>query len=297
MNRKSNTSLPSQSLALVALFSFASVPLAQEDIGRQLPPSSDQKINPELFELSLTPKYLAEAPIDDPWNDYADRLHYRSNLSIWAAGIHGAAGKGDFESSIDVSFSDLFDKLNAGAGLDFEAGKGPFSVLVFAQYMHFEADGQTPRGFDTDLKAQFGLVDIALAYQLLNIPCGSESRLYFDAMGGFRWTYLSQEIGVNEGPFAGRDQNREQNWFDPYLGARVRFDINRHCNVSVLANYGFPGVGADSTWSAYAQFEYRFDSKWSVILGYRALNYNYGNDGFKFDITMQGPVIGLGMRM
>ncbi len=252
---------------------------------------------PQTNELTLTPKYLAETPANDLWNDYGDRWRYRSNFSIWAAGIHGTVGKGDFQSTVDASFSDILDKTNGGGGVDFEVGKGPISVVVYGMYLHLESDASTPRGFDADATVQFGFVDIALAYQLLNVPVGTESRFYFDVMPGFRWTYLSAEVDINEGPLAGRDQNRERNFFDPYIGARVRFDINRNMNVSMLANYGAFGGGSDSTWACYAQLEYRFDSKWSLILGYRAINYNYGNNGFKFDATFQGPVIGLGLRM
>lgn len=279
-------------LSILILLGLIRLARAQESTGPQAPAIKPQD------ELTLTPKYLAEAaPANDLWNDYGDRWRFRLNITPWTAGIHGSVGKGDFQTTVDSSFSDVFDKANAGAGLNMEVGKGPISVVVNGLYLHMESDAATRRGFDADMKGQFGLVDIALAYQLLNIPVGTESRFYFDAMPGFRWTYLSAEIDINEGPLAGRDQNRERNFFDPYIGARARFDINRNMNVSVLANYGAFGGGSNSTWGAYAQFEYRFDSKWSLILGYRALNYNYANNGFKFDATLQGPMIGLGFRM
>ena len=281
--------------SLLLLLSFVPISRAGQPTTAPSQSPAAPPFDPELFEVRVEPKYLAN---DDAWDDYADRWRLHLNLALWAPRINGSIGKGDFETDLDVSFADLFDKLTLAYGLDAEVRKGRFAVILFGQYQHFEADAATARGFDADASVNFALIDIALAYQVLNMPGGApDSRFSIEALAGFRWTYLSAKIEINEGPFAGLEQDREKNWFDPYVGTRLRYDFDRHWNVSALGTIGGFGVGSDVAWSAYGQLEYRFDAKWSFILGYRAISYDYEDDGFIFDVTMHGPVIGLGIRM
>ena len=57
------------------------------------------------------------------------------------------------------------------------------------------------------------------------------------------------------------------------------------------------GVGSDFAWSLNAEFEYRFNPTWSAFVGYRVFDYDYEDDGFKFDMMLHGPLIGIGWRM
>jgi hypothetical protein len=253
---------------------------------------------PPADALTLQPNYAAVVPAGDPWDDRTGRLRYRSNLSLWMAAAEGTVGKGDFKVETEASFGDIFDKLDFGAGLDFEIGKGPWSLIVFAMYQHFEADAATPRGFDADVDSDFAVVDISIAYEFFHAPLGKgPAQLSLEAIGGFRWTFVSSGVEINEGILDGRHQDRETNWFDPYVGGRARIDFDRHWNATFMATVGGFGVGSDVSWSAYGQLEYRFDPKWSLFVGYRALAYEYDDDGFTFDVTLHGPVIGLGMRL
>jgi hypothetical protein len=114
-------------------------------------------------------------------------------------------------------------------------------------------------------------------------------------MGGVRWTYLGAEIDINEGPFAGADGDRSKDWFDPYVGTRVRWDLNRRFNLSAAGTVGGFGVGSDFAWSLKALAEYRINRRFSVIGGYRVIDYDY-DDGFVYDVTMHGPILGLSVR-
>ncbi|MCP4402668.1 MAG: hypothetical protein GY801_35850, partial [bacterium] len=58
------------------------------------------------------------------------------------------------------------------------------------------------------------------------------------------------------------------------------------------------GVGSDLTWSVSSFLGYQFTPLFSLWGGYRALGVDYqtgsGTDVFKYDMTMSGPIIGLG---
>ena len=242
------------------------------------------------------PKMMAAS-----WDDHPDRWHLRTNVAIWFTAMDGTLGAGDFETDVNVDFVDLVDKLNLGFALDVEAGKGPWAVLFYGMWNKLEGDAQTLRGFDADAEATFALIDLGLAYEFLRTPLGSgnqgQAELGLEVLGGVRWTYLSSGIEINEGPFAGNDQDREKNWFDPYVGLRGQLGFSRECNLSVMGTVGGFGVGSDLTWSLYAEFEYRFSPTWSAFVGYRVFDYDYEDDGFKFDMMLHGPVIGIGWRM
>jgi hypothetical protein len=261
-------------------------------------------LDPPLpLSLDTTPRPAPKLMVAS-WDDHPDRWHLRSNTSLWFTAMDGTVGRGDFETDVDVGFDDLFDKMNLGFVLDLQAGKGPWTVLFYGMWSEFEADAQTVRGFDADAESTFALIDLGFAYEFVRIPLGAggegqggQSEFGLEGVAGIRWTYLSAEIDINEGPFAGFNEDREKNWFDPYVGLRGRLDFSHECNVSVLGTVGGFGVGSDFAWSLYAEFEYRFNPTWSAFVGYRVFDYDYEDDGFKFDMMLHGPVIGIGWRM
>jgi hypothetical protein len=73
-------------------------------------------------------------------------------------------------------------------------------------------------------------------------------------------------------------------------------------NVTVKGiKIGGIAFGSDFAWDAFALIGYRFDlfgkNNASVFAGYRALHQDYtdgsGDDKFKWDVTLDGPVLGL----
>jgi len=244
--------------------------------------------DPDL-KLNTTPLMLADDA--ESFDRRSENFWYQSYFSIWMPSIKGTVGKNETESDIDVSFSDIMDKATFSFGLNLEAGKGPWSVIVFGLYLHLKDDLTTRNGFDGDLKGDFALLDVAGAYQVWETGLGS-GKLALDALLGLRWTYLKAEIDINTGPFAGLNRSRDKNIFDPYVGARARWDIDRNWDIQLLGTAGGFGVGSDFAASGLLQAEYKFSKKWSAILGYRAIYYNY-DDNFEWKVTMHGPVIGI----
>src|SRR5205814_3448289 len=165
-------------------------------------------------------------------------------MTLWAASMNGTVGKNETEVDIDVSFSDILDKTDIAFGLNFEAGKGPWSVIFFGQYLKLKSDATTRNGFDGDVEADFLLIDVAGSYQLWETSFGDQEKLAIDGLLGFRWTYLKAKIDINEGPLAGFSRDRDKDWIDPYVGARARWYIDRHWEVEVSGTAGGFDVGS-----------------------------------------------------
>jgi hypothetical protein len=270
-----------------------------------LPPAVASAQATVTSDLLTQPLVLAAAPAPsaESWDDFREGWHYRSTLGLWASKIEGTVGRetgvGDFTSDVDSSFSDLVDKMTGAIGVNFELGNGPFTMLVNGQWNRFEDDAETRNGFDADVEAQLAWIDIAGSYKFFDETYGEqalENRLTLEGIVGVRWVYLSAEIDVNEGPFAGANEDREKNWFDPYVAARMKYSIDRNWNFTVSGGVGGFGLGSDLAWQAAGYVEYRFTQQFSLYGGYRAVAFDYDDDGFVFDTVLHGPEIGMGFR-
>jgi hypothetical protein len=88
---------------------------------------------------------------------------------------------------------------------------------------------------------------------------------------------------------------RQDDWFDPYLGLRGRYNFNKAFYTAVRGEIGGFGVGADLMWEVEGVFGINLTRSIFTELGYRALGGNYENDGFRFDAVMHGPQITTGI--
>lgn len=138
-----------------------------------------------------------------------------------------------------------------------------------------------------------------------------------DILGGVR--YWRQELNVNvdvsasatlEGPLGIADLTRSGNrviaksgtvdWVDPFVGARLRYDIDAGQSVAVRGDIGGFGVGSDFSWQTIATYNWQMCVTDRYVLdgyvGYRALSVDYsqgsGNKEYKYDAVQHGPVLG-----
>ena len=88
---------------------------------------------------------------------------------------------------------------------------------------------------------------------------------------------------------------RQDDWFDPYLGLRGRYNFNKTFYTAVRGEIGGFGVGADLMWEVEGVLGINLTRSIFTEVGYRALGGNYENDGFRFDAVMHGPQITTGI--
>jgi len=56
------------------------------------------------------------------------------------------------------------------------------------------------------------------------------------------------------------------------------------------------GVGSDLDWQVLGALQYQVDDSLTLEAGYRYLAVDYDDDGFLFDVALQGPIIGGSIR-
>jgi hypothetical protein len=89
--------------------------------------------------------------------------------------------------------------------------------------------------------------------------------------------------------------SRQDDWFDPYIGLRGRYNFNKTWYTAVRGEIGGFGVGADLMWEVEGVLGINLTHSIFTELGYRALGGNFENDNFKFDVVMHGPQITTGI--
>ncbi len=159
-------------------------------------------------------------------------------------------------------------------------------------------------------------IELGAAYELwASGPPGTTGATGLAVLAGGRYwhqeTEVSSDVDVNGGlgilPISGVrsfDRSGSVDWVDPFVGARVRYQLAPGHEFVVRGDIGGFGAGSDFTWqvvaTSYWQLCVSDDYVIDAYLGYRALSVDYsqgsGNTKYEYDVLQQGPVIGMTMR-
>jgi hypothetical protein len=225
---------------------------------------------------------------------------------FWLASLDGDTTVKGVKSSVNLSGSDLLDMLDYGGEVHVEAWKGRWGIFLDPTFLKLSADGHVNRPLvgriDVDVDLKEWLVEFGGLYTLGKWPIGANGkRLSLDLLGGGRYWYMKGKLNADI-PLLGLSRRVEQSkdWIDPIVGARLRADLSNKLSLAVRGDIGGFSVGSDFTWNASAIFGYQFSQTVSAWLGYRGLGVDYesgsGFSKFKYDVIMQGPIVGLGFR-
>jgi hypothetical protein len=89
--------------------------------------------------------------------------------------------------------------------------------------------------------------------------------------------------------------SRSDDWFDPYIGLRGRYNLNEKYYLLARADIGGFGVGSDLSWSASGGVGCQLSPRVYTEITYRALGMDYDHDGFIYDMVTHGPELSLGI--
>ena len=196
----------------------------------------------------------------------------------------------DIPIEVDASTGDIFNVLEGGFMLFFEASNSKWAVNMDILYMKLGQDGTTPilgRTADLEIK-QLGLTFNGL----YRVAPWAEVGI------GGRFNSIKQSAEIAAGDIGvGRGVSMEQTWFDPLIVARVmtRFDGSQW-RLGMLADIGGFGVGSNLAWQINPFVGYQFSDLFEIDLAYRWLAMDYetgsGSDKFVYDMLISGPEIG-----
>jgi hypothetical protein len=107
---------------------------------------------------------------------------------------------------------------------------------------------------------------------------------------------LAQRITAALKKQLNRNIARTDYWFDPYVGLRGRYNFNKAFYTAVRAEIGGFGIGSDLMWQTEGVIGCQITRNIFTEIGYRALGFDYDQDGFLFDTITHGPQITTGIK-
>ncbi len=252
----------------------------------------------------------------------------------WLTGENTLRGR---KFKIDASPHDIIDALDWStlpAWMSYaELRNGRFAIFNDIVYSKLAASGGFERsrqgrllsstlGTDVDADFEQSTIELGAAYEVwANSNERSAGHAAVDILGGAR--YWRQELDVSvalaaaatlQGPLGIIDLTRSGNrvfsrsgtvdWVDPFVGARLRYDVDAGQSLTVRGDIGGFGIGSDFSWQALASYNWQICVSDTYTLdayvGYRALSVDYsegsGNNRYEFDAVQHGPVLGATAR-
>lgn len=211
---------------------------------------------------------------------------------LWGAGLEGNVQIGRVPAtSVQASFSDVWDYLNIGGMVAFEARKGNWGVLIDGIYIDLEDSMPTP-------DPAFGGVNASMTQQLYSglityRMCNARNTTV-DFGFGTRYYDIATDLELTPGLAPGRSASASVDWWDWLVGVRVVGHPSKRWSLSGYADIG--GGGSQMTWEAVAGADFAFNKTVSLAFGYRYLSIDYDENRFLYDVSMQGPYLGLGFH-
>lgn len=191
-----------------------------------------------------------------------------------------------------VPFEDVFDSLEAAFIVHFESiYKNKWGLLVDVNYLDLENNMSLPTGNSLIVDLNITLAEASGFYRL------NRNAHNLDFIAGFRYIGIENIISTVGGPTL---LDGDQDWTDPLIGMRWSWGFADGWSLIARGDIGGFGVGSDFSWHALGLVEWQPWKYVSFIAGYRALDVDYedgrGQNYFKFDATIHGPVLGLNFK-
>lgn len=255
----------------------------------------------------------------------------------WVLFITGDQTAGTDTSSIDTNLFEIIEEAKElyAFNSEQELRKGKLGILADVVWANVRVPvneavtGEIPGiprinvaiGAEGGAAVKIAVVEPGVAYEIFDgssgssfkDPVSSERSTAIDLLGGARYWYLRTEIGLNvtatlsipalglSRTGAGRvDGATTTDWWDPYVGIRLRHKHGPGQEVVLRGDIGGFGVGSDFTWQLEGLYNY--DTRLlghdvTAQLGYRALYADYeegsGDNTVGYDWLWHGPVVGL----
>ncbi|WP_143165832.1 hypothetical protein [Ferrimonas marina] len=224
----------------------------------------------------------------------ADRQFELAPLFIWGTSLSGDATLGSRDAPLDLDFrDDVLDNLDGAYTLRLEGPVGP--VALFAEYQYFDLSPATRiNNLEARVDFESTLFELGVAKTL-----GNSGTTRWDLLGGAR--YLDHDVRVSASFGDGGRipaTNGGDDWWQGFVGGRVWHQLSDRWQLSGRADLGYGGSDNSSV-NLQALAKFRFAQWGNVFLGYRAFWVDYeGGDSnlYRFDATLQGPVLGLSFR-
>ena len=211
-----------------------------------------------------------------------DRWRFSIIPYVWVPSVSGklspAVSSGWTGGDVNVSSGNYLDNLQFAGMLDLQVDKGRWSLLVDLMYVDFSTNRWLG---ETGLNAFVG--EAVIGYAVYRTKC-----IDLTVIGGVRYATVEGEL---EPGFLPVKFSKRKDFIDPVVGIRGKFELGKKWYIPYYFDIGGFSVSSDWTSQGFAGIGYHFTDLFSMVLGYRYLYYNFG-DNFVKDMTLHGVALG-----
>jgi opacity protein-like surface antigen len=236
-------------------------------------------------QLSSAPTTVDESAVksESPWK-------FRITPYGWLPSTSGSVGAGPLNAEANVSSSSIISKLQIGAMLDVEVDYERWSLENDIVFARLSSSTNKTQPYFGELKTTAYQVfwSSYLGYRVLDAK-----HFTMDLQAGFRLISLGVEGELTSGLLPGLSRSWSRTWVDPIVGLRTRAMITDWLFIPIRGDIGGFGANSELTWQALAGVGFQVSRWFGIVVGYRALGYQYDQANFRYDVTTHGPIIGL----
>ncbi len=246
------------------------------------------------------PVVYVEERIDKAW-EVSIRPFYG-----WVPGFDGKMGVfGQSPTEVAITPGDILENLSTF----FDVLEGVYigggqvrrdEIGFFWDVVHIEVGAANP------IEGNFTSGALDIGFSTTKAALAATYRLHesdtthLDVLAGARITDIDLSVGVDL-EFFGRFSTQilaadGDTWVDPLIGVRGRHNFTDRVFFDGWAFIGGFGVQSDILWDVYGVVGYEIRDWISAYAGYRGSYTDYQNDGFVWDVTMYGPILGFELK-
>ncbi|MAC77980.1 MAG: hypothetical protein CML66_07930 [Rhodobacteraceae bacterium] len=211
---------------------------------------------------------------------------------LWAAGQSGTVGvlQGVPPANLDLSFGDIFDDLDGSFMVTGRATRGRFAITADFEYIRTKDTGDTP-GTDygtATVRTETVMASLMAGYQIMASPT---SELWGDI--GLRYWSVENEVNLGAGTQPATTVKGDGQWVDPMLGFRGSYEFAPNWTARGWAYIGGFGAGSDLMTDIFGGLSYAFNDRFAVVGGWRYMTVDRTDGAFVYDVSQNGPILGL----
>jgi len=228
-------------------------------------------------------------------------------LYSWATAISGTSYDGGVDTDIHVGFDDILSQLDfAGFGYG-EIGYKRWSFAIDTSLVGLSKGLPAQGNVLPSVELRQTTLDFRFGYRVFCKDVGTSAwdgclymrRLTVDAIAGVRYWNVKQTVDIVQAGTPPVSRSSRVTWWDPYVGARVRWPFAKRWSLALYGDVGGFGIknASDVTWELQARVSYFLSRHWQIHAGWRALSVDRvegegaAREGLR--ATYQGPLLGI----
>ncbi len=221
----------------------------------------------------------------------ASSWEFSASAYLWFSGMKGEVAVSPAVPPVypDISFGDVLGALKFGAMGILEARKDRFVASADMIYMNLGASKNLEIR-DTTLASGHLDLKAFIATAVAGYRAVDRDGSSLDLVGGMRINSLKAGLSL-AGPARSVSGSGSETWVDPLVGARWKGRLGDKWGYTLYGDIGGFGVSSDLTWQLQATVEYALGKNWTMSGGWRHMDTDYDNNGFVFDMALDGPIM------